>query len=184
MKKSFPLILGLAFALSLTAASAQPASQSPGYVDFGELAPSEEGEFVEVNIKQNLINMVAKLTERDEPEVTHVLRNLESVRVNVVSLNDDNRSQLVDKVRSIRSQLDGKGWERIVTVKDGAEDIGIYTLIRGEEAFEGIVITVIDGDNEAVLVNIVGNIKPEEIAMVGERLNLDPLKQISENMGQ
>jgi hypothetical protein len=36
---------------------------------------------------------------------------------------------------------------------------------------------VIEG-NQVVLVNVVGNIQPEKLAVVGERFNLDPLKHI------
>ena len=49
---------------------------------------------------------------------------------------------------------------------------------RGQEAIEGLVVTVIDHDREAVFVNIVGQLKPEDIARLGERLNLAPLKQV------
>jgi len=37
---------------------------------------------------------------------------------------------------------------------------------------------VIEGAREAVLINIVGNIKPERIALIGERFNIEPLKKI------
>ena len=53
-------------ALSMLIASAGLAvsaeSNPPGYVDFGTLpAPSSGGEFVEVNVKNNLISMIARL---------------------------------------------------------------------------------------------------------------------------
>jgi hypothetical protein len=37
-----------------------------------------------------------------------------------------------------------------------------------------------EGNHQAVFVNIVGDIKPEQIAMIGERLHIDPLKKIAE----
>jgi D-alanine-D-alanine ligase len=97
---------------------------------------------------------------------------------------DDNRADTQKRVRSIRSQLDKLGWERIVTVQEqNGEDVGIYIKSRADEALEGIVITVLDDrKKEAVFVNIVGDIKPEQIAALGEALNIDPLKKIGGSM--
>ena len=36
---------------------------------------------------------------------------------------------------------------------------------------------MLDGKKEAVLVNIVGDLKPEKLAMIGERFNIEPLKK-------
>ena len=60
------------------------------------------------------------------------------------------------------------------------EEVWVPHWVRGAEAVEGVVVTVIDGNHEAVLINIVGDIKPEKIAEVGERLNIEPLKKIGQ----
>lgn len=162
---------------------AQPTFSSPGHIDFGEFKAPEGGQFVEVNIRKNLIGMVARLTEKSEPEVAKILRGLESVRVNVIGLNDDNREELKRRIRSVRAQLIEKEWERIATVQDKKEDVGVFIKLKGEEAVEGIVVTVVSGDREAVFVNVVGDIRPEQIALLGERLNIDPLKEFSRKLG-
>ena len=153
----------------------------PGYVDFGTLpAPSSGGEFVEVNVKNNLISMIARLAEKNEPEVADLLRHLQMVRVNVIGLDDGNRAEMETRVKKIRSDLDAQGWERIVTAQKKDEDVGVYLKTRGEEAVEGVVVTVIESNREAVFINIVGNIKPEKIAVIGERFNIEPLKKIGQ----
>jgi hypothetical protein len=53
----------------------------------------------------------------------------------------------------------------------------VHTQTRGAEALAGVAITVIDPKN-AVLVNVVGDIRPEQIVALGESLNLKPLKEI------
>jgi len=153
----------------------------PGYVEFGKFSPPNSGgEFVEVHIKSNLIAMVARLTEKNEPEVAELLRGLHTVRVNVVGLDDGNRAEMEKRVKKIRGDLDAQGWERIVTAQKKDEDVGVYLKTRGEEAVEGVVVTVIEGNREAVCINIVGNIKPEKIAVIGERFNIEPLKKIGQ----
>ena len=167
----------------LSAAISLRAGDPAGYVDFGKFSPSASGgEFVEVHIRSNLIAMVARLAEKTEPEAAELLRGLKLVRVNVIGLNDENRDEIAKRIKTIRSQLDAQGWERIVTAQQKDEDVGVYLKTRGDEAVEGLVITVVDGDHEAVLVNIVGDIKPEKIAEIGDRLNIDPLKKIGQKI--
>lgn len=153
-------------------------NQPPGYVDFGRFsAPASGGEFVEVNVKSNLIAMAARLVGKAEPEVADLLRGLNQVRVNVIAVDDKNREEIEGRVRKIRSDLDAKGWERVVTVQNQKEDVGVYVKTRGEEAVQGVTVTVVEG-NEAVFINIVGNLKPEQVGVVGERLNIEPLKKV------
>jgi hypothetical protein len=86
---------------------------------------------------------------------------------------------MLDRVKQIRADLDAKGWDRVVSVQQKKDDVAVFLKTRGEEAIEGLVVTVLDGDKEAVLVNIVGDIKPEQVALLGEKLKLDPLKKFA-----
>jgi len=152
-----------------------------GYVDFGKFTPpSGGGQFVEVNIKSSLINIAARLAEKQEPEVASFLRGIQAVRVNVIGLDDANRAELSERLTKIRSDLDSKGWEKIVTVQEKSQEVGIYIKQRGEEAVEGVVVTVLEGNKEAILVNVVGDIRPEKLALLGEKFGIDPLKKIGE----
>lgn len=156
------------------------AATNPGEVDFGKLAERDQtAKFVEVTLGRNLISIAARLVDKREPEVAKLLRSIELIRVNVVGLTDANRNDTSQRVLDLRRQLEKQHWERIVAVNEpGGEDVGIYLKARGEEAVEGIVITVLDGrKKEAVFVNIVGDLKPDQIAALGEALDIDPLKK-------
>lgn len=164
----------LAGGLRLVAADAPPT----GEVDFGKFTPPGDGkEFVEVNVRNNLITMVARLAEKDEPEVAEVLRGLKAIRVNVVGLNDKNRTEMQERVQKVRADLEAQGWERIVTAQQKEDDVSVYVKTRKDEAVEGVVVTVLDGGGEAVFVNVVGDIKPEKLALLGERFDVEPLKK-------
>ena len=173
---------GLAITLlamaSLTSFSAE--SLPPGQVDFGKILPPDSGgDFVEVNIKSNLINMAARLAAKSEPEVAEVLRGVQAIRVNVVGLNNSNRAATQERVKTIRSELGTQGWERIVFAQSDKEDVGVYLKTRGDETVQGLVVTVMEGDKQAVLVNIVGDFNPDKLAMLGEKFNIDPLKKMA-----
>ena len=184
MKRSIAIPFGLACCLTFLLSPPGLAAGFPGQVDFGTFDPPEDGEFIEVRINSNLINMAARLTEKAEPDVARMLRNLKAVRVNVIGLTDENRDEITQRVQTVRRQLDEQGWERIVTVRDRNEDVGVYLKLRGEEAVEGLVVTVTDGQGEAVFVNIVGEIRPEQVAEIGERLHIEPLKQLGQVLNE
>jgi len=174
MKRTlFPTVAALAFGLVLPL----HAAESSGYVDFGKFSPpASGGQFVEVNIGDNLISMVARLAAAQEPEVADLLGGLKRIRVNVIGLNEDNRGEIGERLEGIGAELDRRGWERIVTVREGGEQVNVHLKTREEEAVEGIVVTIIEGGKEAVLVNVVGDIRPEQLVTLGERFNIDPLK--------
>ena len=152
----------------------------PGFFDFGSLPASPSGgEDVEVVIGSLVMNMVAGVIKKPEPEAADLLKSLRSIRVHVIEMKDDNRKEMLERIKSIRTDLDAKGWERVVSAKQKKEDVAVYLKTKAEEAIEGLVVTVVDGDKEAVLVNIVGSIKPEQIATIGDKLNLPPLKKFA-----
>jgi hypothetical protein len=172
------------FAAALIWASASASSAaidaSPGYFDFGKFAPSGEGKFVEIDLPQGLIRFTAKLASKDEPQAAEVLGNLKHVRVNVVELGDANRDEIIGRVKSVRKELESQGWSQVVNVREQpkGDDVQVFAKMRGEEAIEGLVVTVISGQKEAVLVNVVGDIKPEQIATLAERFDIEPLKHV------
>ena len=152
----------------------------PGYFDFGQLPASPSGgNQVEVAVGGAVIGIVARVLKKPEPEAADLLRNLRSVRVYVTEMKDDNRKEMLERIQAIRADLDGKGWERVVSAKKNKEDVAVFLKTQAEEVIEGLVVTVVNGDKEAVLVNIVGSIKPEQIATIGEKLNLGPLKKFA-----
>jgi hypothetical protein len=173
MKK---LICSLAITGALCSSFVTRAEDS-AYVDFGKLSPSGESQFVEVNIKSNLIAMVAALTKKAEPEITDTILGLKQIRVNVLGLNDKNRGDMKQRVADIKEKLDKNGWERIVTAIEKNQDVGVFLKLKDAKAIEGLCVTVVEGD-QVVLVNIIGDIRPEKLATVGERFNIEPLKHI------
>lgn len=185
MNRIIPSSLTAAALLLASSLALRAAEPLPGFVDFGAFAPDGAGSpFVEVNVGPSLIGLVARLAEKAEPEVTELLRGLKSVRVNVIGISDANRAELDDRLRTIRADLTTRGWERVVSVQDGKQDVGVYLKQRGDEAIEGLVVTVMGAGKEAVFVNIVGDIRPEKIAVVAEKLNIAPLKKVTAAFGK
>ena len=177
MKTTPRFLLALATLTTCLVTGAFAADSAPGFVDFGSLTASTKGDYVEVKLDGFMLRLASKFVKHEDPATAELLANLKSVRVNVVSLDAGNRDATTDRVASIRKQLEGKGWEQIVTVRGKREEnVAVYVKHRGDEAIEGIVVTVIDGrKNEAVFVNIVGDVKPDQLAGLAKHLHIDQL---------
>ncbi len=178
--KSLRLLVAAAGLSAVLSAVSFAAEAEPGYVDVGQLMASAKGKFVEVNLSTGMLKFAAKLAARQEPEAAELIGNLKRIRVNVVSLDDSNRKDTIAQIDSIRHKLESQGWTQMVTVReqDGGDNVDIHVKQRGDDIIEGLVVTVIDHNGEAVLVNIVGNINADQIAKVAENLNIEPLKHL------
>jgi uncharacterized protein DUF4252 len=179
MKYFIPTALGTVILSAAVAANVSAETLPPGQVDFGTFTPSSaSGEFVEVNVTSSIISLAAHFIEKDEPEIAKVLNGLQLVHVNVIGVNDENRADLESKAQKIKKQLEGKGWERIVMAQQQEQNVAVYLKTENKDTVQGLVVTVMDGSKQAVFVNIVGNIKPEQLSMIGERLHIEPLKHL------
>ena len=149
----------------------------PGAVNFGKFTKPTNGELVEINLNSDTIAMAMQVAGKGQPDLAEVLGGLHSIRVNVVGLDDQNREEVAARMKAVRGELDAAGWQRIVSVQEKKEDVGIFLKSRGKEAIEGVVITVLDGRKEAVFINIAGDLKMDKLAALGEKFNLGALKK-------
>lgn len=180
--KLIPLLVLVPLAASL-ALSAPPnhAAQngSSGRVDFGVFTPpASGGEFVEVNIGSAVISMAATLVEKQEPEVARLVSGLRSIKVAVIGIDDGNRVELENRAKAVTRQLLDRGWERIVSVQKQGQDVGVFLKTRTKEVVEGLTLVMLEGTKQAVFINVDGDIKPEQLALIGERFHLEPLKEV------
>ncbi len=183
MKRLLPIAVSVALLAGMgVRVYAQEAP--PGQVDLGAFTPPGSGQiFVEVNIPESLIAMGASVVEKQEPDVAKLLRGVKGIHLDVIGLNDKNRDQIEQRARGLRQTLSQKGWERIVVVEQREQDVGVYLKMDSKSVIQGLTVVVLDKRQQAVFANIVGDIKPEQIAMLGERLRLDPLKQLGKELG-
>jgi hypothetical protein len=167
--------------LSLAFASSLPAAAAPGYFDFGKFTAAPDLKFVEVNVQAGLLKFAAKIAASHEPDAAELLRNIQHVRVNVVGMDDSNKADTLARMTSIRADLEAKGWEKIVTVHEpkasGSDDVAIF-MKANEDTILGLVVTVIEHKGNAVFVNVVGNIQADQLAKLGEKLDIKPLNKL------
>ncbi len=167
----------LSVALTLSSFAAE---EEAGYVDIGQLLPSEKGQYVEINLSPALLKFAARIAKHHEPEAADLVGDIKRIRINVVGLDDTNRTQNIAKIEAVRTKLEQQGWTRMVTVreKNDGGNVAVFSKIRGDAIIDGLVITVIDRKGEAVFVNIVGNISADKIGALAEKYEIEPLRKI------
>jgi hypothetical protein len=166
--------------LSAALAASAFAAEEPGYIDIGQLMPSAKGEFVEVNLSPGLLKFAARIARHHEPDAAALVADLQRIRINVVELDDTNRTATLQKFDDVRRKLEAQGWTPMVTVreKNGGDNVSVHAKQRSEDVIDGLVITVIDRKGEAVFVNIVGNISADRIGELAEKYDIEPLRRV------
>jgi hypothetical protein len=154
-------------------------AREPGYVDFGKLVGPIKGEYVDITLGKGLLKFAGVIAKCKDREAAELIAGLTSVRVNVVGLDDSNRAATTDRIVALRQELARDGWESIVVARGkNQDDVAIFVKQRDGEVIDGLVVTVIDErKKEAVFVNVVGNIKAERLAAIGEHLDIPQLRK-------
>ncbi len=171
-------LLAAACAVGLALTATTRAAEA-GEIDFG---PALEGlsskQCVDINLPKALLDFAAVIAKTQEPDAAALIKDLKEVRVHVRTIYEKNRGELTSRVNKIRHDLVARGWHRAVNVQDNGDDVAVMVKVGPKSAIEGLAVTVLGKNNEAVFVNIVGNIDPSRIAALGEKYGIDPLKEI------
>jgi hypothetical protein len=165
--------LGLTLALLITSAWAFSADEAldrmPGYVDFATLSANYGEPRVMVNLGSSLLRLAGAM-KHDDPLAEETLKNLKSVRINVYNTAGDSQpaAESMDKVNKT---LAAQHWEQIVRVREQDEQVDIYVM-QGDDRIHGLVVMAVDAE-EAVFINILGDIDPTKLSTVIDHINVD-----------
>ncbi len=178
-KTIYRALVVAAAAITLTSAARADDDKAfasmPGYVDFSALKSIPEEAKVEVNLKSPMLGLVSKFVGDDDPELREMLASLKLVRVRVYDLTPGIEKEFLAAGTETTARLDKSGWERIVRVREDNERVDIYFKPSSKaEWIEGVLIIAVD--TEAAFVNIVGQIRPEDVGRIGEHFEINEIK--------
>ena len=142
----------------------------PGYVDFGELTQVFGDPAVQISVGESLLGLVSSLSASEDPEAAELFKRLNGVRVNVFET-ENMADGAIDLVKDVSSKLSTLGWEPVVKVNSQEEQVRIFMMIRDGKV-QGITVMAVE-ENEAVFVNVIGNINPEELGKVMDKFDID-----------
>jgi uncharacterized protein DUF4252 len=168
MKTLFQNKLGaLLFATLLFGTSAAVANAQGSRLQLSSLdhLATKASQSVDVNIDERLMRIAWKaLSDDDEDEraVKKLVVGIKGIYVKTFEFETDGQYTTAD-VDTIRTQLRGPGWTRLVGVTSKKEgNVEVYLLMNGEQ-IGGLAVLGTD-DRQLFVVNIVGPVDLEKLA--------------------
>lgn len=142
----------------------------PGYIDFNELASVYGEPQVNIAIGGTLLNFVGAMAAKEDPELGPVFSQLKGVRVSTYATGG-NAMTAIDELTSVKSDLQSANWMPVVQVNDDGEHVQIFLKLNGE-LIDGLVLMAVDSE-EAVFINVLGNIDPMQLSQVMANFDVD-----------
>jgi uncharacterized protein DUF4252 len=165
-------ILSLLFTFTFVA-QAQDSRLQLGSLD--HLA-AKANQTVDVNIDERLMKAAAKLLsdkEADEREVKKLVEGLKGIYVKSFEFENEGQYSPAD-IETIRAQLRGPGWTRLVNVRSKKEgNLEVYLLFNGD-VVGGLAVLHTDL-KELTVVNIVGPVDLDKLAELEGQLGVPEL---------
>jgi hypothetical protein len=162
-KLAVPLIALLLVAVSAAAANAQQDSRLQ-LASLDHLA-AKASQTVDVSIDERLMRLASKVfkdEDVDEREIKKLVAGIKGIYVKSFEFENDGQYTPAD-LETIRTQLRGPGWMRLVNVTSKKEgNLEVYLLMNGETV--GGLAVLSTGVRELAVVNIVGPVDLEKLA--------------------
>jgi len=107
-------------------------------------------------------------TDKD-PEIDALLDDVDGVRISVYKV-EDNSSVFKDNFAETQANLLTDGWQHVIRVNDDeSADYSLMFIKSNGEIIDGLVVLSLS-DDEAVFVNIIGNIQPDSFDPIMEQV--------------
>lgn len=121
-------------------------------------------------IPLRLATLLSRPFFRDEPWIPDTLSDVRAVRVYAYEVGDGRRVQahLEDTV----DDLTDLGWEPVAAVREDGGLVAVLVMPEDADAVRGVVV-MCQEDDELILVNVIGNMKPETLDTVMDELDIE-----------
>lgn len=157
---------GLGLAMTWSAANAQ------GYFDFGQIDGLAEEPKVQIDLNAAMLGFVREAARVAEPEAAAAIDGVQGVRVRVYDI-VDNAAPVLDFIDEVSERLESEGWQRMVYVQDEGTRVRIYVTFTEQRIAGMTVMAAEEGGDEAVFINLLGEIDPAKIGQAAAALGVD-----------
>jgi hypothetical protein len=170
IRKIVQTALAATLVLTVVGCGITAPSSNEGYADLDSLGMMDTDRVISLSIGPALLRFAANHVD-DDPEVQELLRSLDGVRVRVYEVNGD-AARVAGRMDRMSTKLQDDGWVPVMLVRQ--EDEQVHILMRTVDGqIKGMTVLVLDGADEAVIVNLMGEIEPEKFSDVMVALDVD-----------
>jgi len=136
--------------------------------------------FTSVDISKGLFELFAEI-DADDPEIDDfkkAIEGLESFKLLAYSLEDGKGDAKVkdDFIKEIRNTISFTDYEELMVVKDNDAKINFYA--KSEKQVISEMIMVVEGDDEAVLLSLYGDLDLNFVAKLGKGMNMGGMEYL------
>lgn len=168
-------LVALALMMLLLAGCGLTASRSnPGFANLDSLGMTDVDNVMTLSIGSGLLSFAARHSG-DDPETQALLAGLNGVRVRIYEIDRD-ADQVAARMNRMGKRLQKQGWEPMAVLKEEGETV--HMLIKPKHGrIAGLLVLVAD-QHEAVIVNLMGDLKPEMFTDTMVALDVDAAPHI------
>ena len=164
-----PLLVAT-LALSVSACGITAPRNNEGFADLESLGMNDTDQVLRLSIGPTLLRFAANQID-DEPETRELLRSLDGVRIRIYEIDGD-PSQVAARMDRMSLNLQESGWEPVMLVRHGQEQAHmLLRIVNGQ--IRGMTVLVSDGESEAVVVNLMGEIRPDQLSSAMTALDVN-----------
>ena len=157
--------------------------EHPGFIDFGTFGEfSEEQLEIHISVQELALRLVAAATRGSDPDLAEMLGGLKLIEVWVYNVDDKSRKTFKERVADIAAELEKKSWQQAMTLRSKGSR-GYMYLKLADDIPQGLAVSFISEEDQAIFVNIVGTIDPSQIGRLAEKFNLDMLEGAADSGG-
>jgi len=162
--------IALAVLLSLGGCGFTAPRHADGYAELGSLGVRDVDRSFSLSIGPALLRFAASHID-DDPELRDLLRSLDGVRIRIYEVDGD-PARVALRLDRIAGKLGADGWTPVVLVRDG--DSETRMLVREIDGrICGLTLLSLDDDAEVVVINLIGDIRPERFGDVMLALDVE-----------
>ena len=149
--------------LLISACGITAPSSNDGYADLESLGMHDTNRVISLSIGPTLLHFAARYMD-DEPELRDLLRSLDGVRIRIYEIDGD-ASRVAQRIFKMSEHLQKDGWAPVLLVREQNEEV--HMLLRMvNHHISGMTVLVSDGESEAVIINLMGEVRPEQFGDV------------------
>jgi len=162
------LVLTLtAFVLSSCGITASRSNE--GYANLDSPGLIDTSRTMSLSLGKTTLRFAARFLD-DQPETQALLRSLDGVRIRIYEVSGDT-DRIARNFERMGSKLNNDGWQPVMLVREEGELLQMFAK-SSASGMQGLTIVSAD-DEEVVVVNVMGDIQPENFGDVMVALNVE-----------
>lgn len=157
------ILLLVAFLVLLSGCGITAPRGNEGYADLDSLGVLDTDRVISLSLGPTVLHFAARYID-DDPEVRDLLRSLDGVRVRIYEVDGDVQKVAL-RMENMSTELQEDGWVPVALVRQENEQVHMLLRMKNDE-IRGMTVLIMDGNSEAVIVNLMGEIRPEQFSDV------------------